>query len=268
MKWTLIIMMSLLLTSDVSDVCAQSSNDGYELVFSDEFNLPNGSQPDTVKWQRHQRNNSTWARWISSNRRTVFIKNGCLVCRAIPNKYEHNDTARFLTGAISTLKTFNFTYGKVEVRMKTNLRKGNFPAAWLQGMQKKRPDLYKEIDIVESFGGPRTFHSAFAHLTVKKHRTDGPKYIFKEEIDVSKWHVYSVVWTETDIRWFIDGKQVGVYAKSSDESLLADGQWPYDYPMYVILNQSISDDIWKGKQKWNHSFETRFDWIRVYQKKR
>ena len=37
-------MMSLLLTSDVSDAWAQSANDGYELVFSDEFNLPNGSQ--------------------------------------------------------------------------------------------------------------------------------------------------------------------------------------------------------------------------------
>lgn len=27
-------------------------DDGYRLVFCDEFNLPNGSQPDSSKWSR------------------------------------------------------------------------------------------------------------------------------------------------------------------------------------------------------------------------
>ena len=62
------------------------SNEGYRLVFADEFNQPNGSQPDSKKWKRCLRNPSRWARWISDSKDVVYIKNGRLVCRAIPNK--------------------------------------------------------------------------------------------------------------------------------------------------------------------------------------
>ena len=148
MKWVFLILMPLLLSADASFGQASPDVDGYTLVFSDDFNLPNGSQPDSLKWRRHNRNMSTWARWISPSPKVVTLKNGAWVCRAIPNHYEPQDTARMLTGAISTMQTFHFTYGKVEVRMKTNVKNGNFPAAWLQGLQKKKPEWYKEIDIV------------------------------------------------------------------------------------------------------------------------
>ena len=70
------------------------SDKGYKLVFSDEFNLPNGSQPDSTKWKRCRRNPSRWARWISDSKDVVYIKNGRLVCRAIPNKDLKADTAK------------------------------------------------------------------------------------------------------------------------------------------------------------------------------
>ena len=38
------------------------NDEGYKLVFSDEFNLPNGSHPDNTKWKRCRRNPSRWAR--------------------------------------------------------------------------------------------------------------------------------------------------------------------------------------------------------------
>ena len=51
-------------------------DDKYVLVFSDEFNLPNGSQPDSAKWSRCQRYDSQWNRWITSSKDVVFIKDG------------------------------------------------------------------------------------------------------------------------------------------------------------------------------------------------
>lgn len=36
-----------------------------------------------------------------------------------------------LAGAVFTKDKFAFKYGKIEVRMRTNLQKGNFPAAWI-----------------------------------------------------------------------------------------------------------------------------------------
>ena len=51
------------------------------------------------------------------------------MCKAIPNRHLATDTAQMLTGAVFTKDKFEFRYGKVEVRMKTNRRVGNFPAA-------------------------------------------------------------------------------------------------------------------------------------------
>lgn len=263
----LIILVALLfMGSPSTNTSASQSNDGWRLVFSDEFNQPDGSQPDPKKWNRADRGVATWSRWISKSEKVVYIKDGNLVCRAVPNRYEPTDTARMLTGAINTKGKFTFTYGKVEVRMKVKLRDGSFPAAWLQGAQTKRPDWYKEIDIVEVFGGQRVFHSAFTHLAVKTGRKDGPQNVFKNELRVDQWHVYGVEWTPTAVTWTIDGRPVATYKKSSNPDLLKDGQWPYDYPMYIILNQSLGDSTWKKGPLMNRTYETRFDWIRVYQR--
>lgn len=101
------------------------ADDKYVLVFSDEFNLPNGSQPDSTKWSRCKRYDSEWNRWVSSSRNVVFIKNGTLICRAIPNTKEKSDTATMLTGAIWTRNKYAFQYGRLLVRMKTNVIMGN-----------------------------------------------------------------------------------------------------------------------------------------------
>ena len=104
-KKSRIIIASLLMLTTLSFAeYTQKKNksfadDKYVLVFSDEFNLPNGSQPDSTKWSRCKRYDSMWNRWISTSKDVVFSKNGKLVCRAIPNTKEIGDTAKMLTRA-------------------------------------------------------------------------------------------------------------------------------------------------------------------------
>ena len=122
----------------------------YQLVFSDEFDLKDGAQPNPKVWQRSVRGTSRWNRKSSD---VVFIRDGKLVCRAIPNTSERGDTATMLTGAVDTRSSFAFQYGKIELRMRTNMLPGNFPAAWLLPEQPAPPHPYSgEIDIVEFFG--------------------------------------------------------------------------------------------------------------------
>lgn len=122
----------------------------YQLVFSDEFDLKDGAQPNPKVWQRSVRGTSRWNRWISKSSDVVFIRDGKLVCRAIPNTSERGDTATMLTGAVDTRSSFAFQYGKIELRMRTNMLPGNFPAAWLLPKQPAPPHPYSgEIDIVE-----------------------------------------------------------------------------------------------------------------------
>ena len=130
MKKIILGLMLLALTADTTQLYAQDAE--WELVFSDEFNLPNGSQPNPNIWSRKFRNPDQCNRWNSDSKKVVYIKNGCLVCRAIPNKYEPKDTAKMLTGSVWTYGKYNVKYGKIEVRMRTNNKEGNFPAAWLK----------------------------------------------------------------------------------------------------------------------------------------
>ena len=243
------------------------ADDDYRLVFCDEFNLPNGSQPDSTKWSRCKRYDSMWNRWISDSKDVVFIKNGKLVCRAIPNRNEPNDTAKMLTGAIWTKDKYSFKYGRLFVRMKTNIHQGNFPAVWLgrqQPIGHKAP--YGEIDVVEMFGNKRqSNHNIHTQFTI-----DNPRHrlrnSFSHNVDVSKWHVYGIEWTPEYVQWTVDSEVVGVFFKSKDKTLLQKHQWTFDDSFFILVNQSVGNGAHGMVPDVNYVYETQFDWVRVYQK--
>ena len=124
-----------------------------------------------------------------------------------------------------------------------------------------------EIDIVEMFGNMGSAnHNIHSQLTVKNPK-HGQKNSFRVPLDVKKWHVYAIEWTPTYVTWTIDGKPVGTYKKSTDPKLLREGQWTFDQPCYIVLNQSVGDGSIKGIGRYrNTTYETQFDYIRIYQK--
>lgn len=254
------------LSSDSLVINAMKDDAKYKLVFFDEFNLPNGSQPDSTKWKRCERYAGLWSRWISDSQDVVYIKNNHLVCKAIPNHKEKEDTAKMLTGAIESVGKYSFMYGKLEVRMKTNKKGGNFPAVWMRNdYTKENKMLYSEIDIVEMFGNKnKSFHTAHTQMTIDNPR-HGQKNSFDHKIDVTKWHVYGLIWTPESLTWTVDGKVVGQYKKSSSQSLLEKHQWTFDVPHYIRLNQSVGEGVHGMKQDLKATYITMFDWIRVYQ---
>ena len=260
-----LLAMAMLLVFAADTSISDAQENEWQLVFSDEFDQPNGSQPDVSKWSRTKRGTSTWNRWIdSSSKDVVYIKNGRLICRAIPNGSNKNE---MLTGAIDTKGKFSFQYGKVEVRMRTNMKVGNFPAAWMVPVP-GTDNRYGEIDIVEMFGNQgKSAHTIHTHrsFTLKK---EGLTRERKIDLNVKKWHVYSVEWDKNSVIWAVDGNEVFRYNKTNNKQILDEGQWTFDRPFYLILNQSVGD----GKHQLlvpnlKTKYETQFDWIRVYQKK-
>lgn len=265
----LLLALTLLFVFAADTTIAQTDEKKWKLVFSDEFNQPDGSQPDPSKWNRAKRNPSQWARWNSESQQVVYIRNGALVCRAIPNKTEPTDTAKMLTGGVNSMNKYEFQYGKVEVRMKTNFIPGNFPAAWLGKTHKQHPDLYGEIDIVEVFSNQKkTSHTIHSQYTQKNPR-HGQKNTFNTKVDVRKWHIYGIEWTPEYVKWTVDGETTGIYRKPTDKQLLEAGAWTFDYPFFLILNQAVGNGRWSALPypDTRKTFETRFDWVRVYQKK-
>ncbi len=270
MRNMLCFIVLLLFVGDTPLLRAQNKDD-WRLVFHDEFRQKSGSRPNERYWSSSPRGVSTWNRWISDSKNVAFIKNGKLVCRAIRNMENPADTAAMLTGAVETCGKYSFQYGKIEVRAKTNLHQGNFPAIWLMPQPPAEDHPYGgEIDIFESFGTHRDAnHTVHSHWTLNLKHADKPKSHFvKTYFDVNKWHVYALEWTPNSLVFMIDGKVTGVYNKSEDAKALAQKQWPFDHPFYIILNQSVqAQGSWAGSPDLNYVYETQFDWVRVYQKK-
>lgn len=259
----LLLFLAVILVGDSFRIQAKKKSPRYKLVFSEEFNLPDGLQPDSALWSRAPRAKNMWAKWNSDSKDVVYIKNGKLVCRAIPNT-NPADTAKMLTGAIYSKGKFFFKYGRIEVRMKTNRQKGNFPAAWMRPQNDGNPYRYGEFDIVEYFGDEviarQTVHS---HRSVNFAKKDIP-YSFNTIVDDrDNWHIYALDWMPSYIKTFIDGKITGCYIKSSDSQKLNEGQWTFDRAFFIILNQSVGYGKWYPPCLYD-TYETQFDWVRVY----
>ena len=264
---SLVIFTFCFLAGDTYHVMARDRVQKYKLVFREEFNLPDGSQPNPKLWSRVTRAKNLWAKWNSDTTDVVFIRNGRLVCRVIPNT-NPADTAMMLAGAVFTKNKFAFKYGKLEVRMRTNLQKGNFPAAWIMPQVPGSPYRYGEVDLIEYFGDEgiarQTFHS---HRTAILKKSGDKTVFLTRNIERDKWHVYGLEWTPHALITYIDGETTGCYLKSNDPVKLEEGQWTFDRSFFIILNQSVGYGNWHAPDP-HATYETEFDWVRIYQREK
>lgn len=246
-------------------------NAKYLPAFADEFDGPDGSQPNAKIWSRTVRRNPTWARFHSDSPLTVFVQNGELVCRAMATpdslkaKGEQKD---FITGGVRSEGRYSFRYGRAEARIFTTPHSGNFPAFWMMPAQSKKGWPHEgEIDIWEQINNEnKAYHTLHSNWTFNlKHKNDPMSHFAMGDIDYSRYHTFAVEWTPTQITWSVDGKVAGTAVKSTNADALANGQWPYTEPFYLILNQSVGDGSWAAGPDMNFRYETRFDWVRVYQ---
>ena len=241
----------------------------WQLVFSDEFNAEDYSQPLDEKWMRCQRYGSTWNRWLSNSKEVVYLQGGDLVTRAIPNPDQANDPVPMITGGIKSNGRFGFTYGYVEARILSNAWVGHFPAFWMMPEDQSAgwPDC-GEIDIWEAIDTDgRSYHTIHSNWTYDLGNKNNPQSSFNTGVNYDRYHTYGLKWDEKTLIWYVDGKEVGRYNKSANASQLNQGQWPFDKHFHLILNQSVGNGSWAKDADVSHTYETRFDWVRVYQTK-
>lgn len=255
------------------EVTARFAADGsekYSLVFADEFNGADGSLPDATYWHNCTRENPTWKRFTSQTKegqaRTAFIRDGKLVTRCIANDIKDEGNVEMISGAIESSGKVYYQYGRIEGRLRTTPHTGNFPAFWLMPEDNSAGwptageiDLWEQIDEEN-----KTYHTVHTHVTYDLNLArpnSGSAYT-----DASAYHVIAMEWTPTLLTWYVDGAKAFSYAKSTDQSLLSKGQWPYDKPFYIILNQSVGNGSWAKPCDVNFEYETLFDYVRIYQK--
>ena len=241
-----------------------ASRSEYVLVFSDEFNKPDGTLPDSKVWTPcTRRPKVTWARFLSNSPKVAFIQDGNLVLRAIPNPDRSTDDVYMLTGGINSSQKFAFRYGRVECRALVNPFIGNFPAIWMMPKTALAWPKGGEIDIFEQINTEQKAYSTVHSAWTKSHPDE--THSGNVNLPMNRYHVYALEWEKDVLTFFADGKQVYQYKKQNDSQ----EQWPFDKSdFYLILNQSVGDGAWAKMPDVMHTYEMRIDWIRVYQKKK
>lgn len=158
-KGLLIIFLYLL---SLPVTYARGGKNDYELIWKEDFK---GKSINTGKWSKITRGKSDWRKYMSDNETLYEVKKGKLILHGVENKgIAPNDTARFLTGGISTKGKFSICYGKVEVKAKLEAAQGAWPAIWM--LPEKRPayhyyqNLYRLQD---------NYEHAFVHHNVQTH---------------------------------------------------------------------------------------------------
>lgn len=252
-----------------TEVKAYFAPDGlpeYDLIFSDEFDAPDGTQPDGTKWARCKRRSSAWNRFLSDTVDVVYQEKGNLVLKAIPNQDRSTDNAAMLTGGIETNGRFSFMHGKVECRAKVNGHSGNFPAIWMMPQDQTGGwPTCGEIDIFEQINTENTaYHTIHSHWTYDLGNKGNPRSSFSESVDMSRYHTYGFEWENDEMRWYVDGVQTARYYRVPANA--SQGQWPFDKAFYLILNQSVGNGSWASVPDESHTYRMDIDWVRVYQK--
>lgn len=246
-----------------TDVAAPS----YQLVFSDEFDTD--GKPDPKKWATSNRAGAAWNRFVTDADSLAFVKDGSLVLRCVKNGKTTGNADLMVSGAKETKGKFSFTYGKVDIRMKTRRHTGNFPAAWMMPQPPCAgwPNA-GEIDIFETIDNQNTaYHTIHSNWSYNLHKTGNPRSSGNEACTVEQWHVYGLEWDSKEIRWYLDGKQVFSYSKNGDNASRTGNQWPFDHPFYIILNQSVGMNTWASNPDPSFEYESQVDYVRVWQLK-
>ncbi|MDB5455922.1 MAG: endo,3,4-beta-glycanase, C-terminal secretion signal protein [Caulobacter sp.] len=154
----------------------------------------------------------------------------------------------YTSGMISTKASFSQTYGFFEMRADVPEVAGTWPAFWLVPADGSWPP---ELDVMETLGGDARVAWTTEHSSVGGHTQSGQANYVPDTAD--GMHTYGVLWTASDLVWYIDGVEVFHTATPSD----------MNKPMYMIANLALGG--WAGTIKDpDLSAEFKIDYIRAW----
>ena len=181
---------------------------GYDLVWNDEFN---GNELSN-DWVFEIGNGSGgWGNNESQYYReeNTSLGDGFLTIKA---KQQNFAGYSYTSSRIKTQGIQNFKYGRIDIRAKLPYSQGIWPALWMLGenITSVGWPACGEIDIMELIGGSgnndATIHGT-AHWESNGHALYGQANTLTEGIYNDEFHVFSILWTSSSIKWYRDDIQ-------------------------------------------------------------
>jgi beta-glucanase (GH16 family) len=266
------VTFTLIREHEVTPELLTQKMDGKEwtVAWSDEFD---GTEVDTSKWTYDVGNwgwgNNELQYYTVARTENARIEDGNLIIEARKGDMGEKWTSARLT----TRGKVSFLYGKIEIKAKVPVERGNWAAGWTLGdeyVDELSWPYCGEIDIMESVGfeiddetGDGEAHAsvhcgAYYFKLGNQPTATTPVKNMKEE-----YHLYTVEWTPDGIKAFVDDKQYFNYEDTSTE--LA---WPFGKAQNLILNLAMGGG-WGGAKGMDETVTTQkmiIDYVRVYER--
>ena len=269
----LAMIVSLGISAAAQGDAPKPSSSPWTLVWSDEFNGPNGSPVDVSKWVS-ETGGGGWGNdeleYYTNRIENASAQNGNLVIHVLREKYTGTDgvTRNYTSARLKTQGRFTQAYGRFEARIKIPRGQGIWPAFWMLGddIDKAGWPGCGEIDIMENIGK----EPALVHGTIH-----GPGYSGADGIGApfalpgdqrfaDDFHVYAVEWEPNAIRFYVDED---LYSTRTPADLPKGTKWVYDHPFFLLLNVAVGGG-WPGSPDASTVFPQTMlvDYVRVYRR--
>ncbi len=234
--------------------------DGYSLVWQDEFN---GSSVDPANWTFE-----TGGEWFNNELQyyrteNTWVADDVLTIEARKEDFGGHD---YTSSRMITQNKKMFKYGRVDIRAVLPKGQGIWPALWTLGANIGSVGWAQcgEIDIMEMIGGSgreNTVHSTMHWDDGTGHASYGLSYTSTGKDFHEKYHVFSIIWDENEIRSFVDNQQYFVI----DITPAALSEFHQEH--FFIFNVAVGG-TWPGNPNATTVFPTQLkvDYIRVFQK--
>ncbi len=243
----------------------------WRLVWSDEFDQPNGTRPNPARWS-YDIGGGGWGNQelesYTARTNNARIEDGALVIEARKEEYQGNDgVARHYTSArLKTQGKFSTTYGRIESRIRLPHGQGIWPAFWLLGVNIGTVGwpTCGEVDIMENIGRePTVVHSTVHGPGYSGGNGIGHAYVAPNGHPFSDdFHLYAMEWSPGLLRFLVDNQS---FFTVTPASLPAGTSWVYNGPEFILLNLAVGGP-WPGSPDASTVFPQRMlvDYVRVY----
>ena len=244
----------------------------WKLLWSDEFNGPQGASPDTSKWWQ-ETGGDGWAHkqldYDTSSGNAYTDGQGNIVLEARkenPDNYQcWYGSCQYTSVRLTTEDLFSFTYGLVEARIKLPAGQGLWPAFWMVGTNHANVPWPApgEIDIMENVGKQPSVVNGTAHgLGIFQDPGQGSTYALPSGTFADGYHVFAVQWDAGHLYYMVDGN---IYFTITKADLNNQSDWVFDHPFFLILNNAVGGE-WPGSPDDSTVFPAKMivDYVRVY----
>jgi beta-glucanase (GH16 family) len=226
------------------------------LVWSDEFNT--AGAPDPGKWGYDLGNNNGWGNneleYYTNRTDNAVVSDGTL---KIKLKKEDYNGFGYTSARILTKGKFSFKYGRIEIKAKLPAGAGTWPAIWGMGdnIDAVSWPACGEIDIMEHVG--KTQNTIYSTMHYPGHFGGGGVQGTTQNPTASTaFHVYSMDWTPTAMKFAIDGVPYYTFPNSADK--------PFNQNFFLILNVAMGGNFGGPADPNFTSDAMEVDYIRVF----